>query len=1145
MTFVQLKNFHWPRARESLLHCRWLLVLLAMSIFASLSGLSASEGPPPPQVIILNSYHPGFTWSDGELTGVLQELRRVYPDLDPAIEYLDTKHFPFDEHLLKVKDYLARKYHGHKFDLVIVLDNSALEMVMAHRPELFPETPVVFSGINDFKPAMLAGNKKKVTGVAENLNIEGTLKMALALHPGTTEIFVVTDYTITGKSTKKEIEAVVPNLPAGVHVEFAPPATMAELVDHIKRLPAAAVIFIAGFATDKAGQSFSMAEGAHRLTQEAKIPAYIVHEGRLGYGPVGGMLLDGREEGRQAGKIALRILAGTDPASIPVEMKSPTRPMFDSRQLARFKIPESALPAGSIIINRPSSFYQVHKPLVWGTAGVILALGLVITLMSLSITRRRRTEAALRESEEGFRALVENISLGITLIDPDYRIAMTNPAQGKLFQKPVSELIGQECFWAFEKRESVCPHCPGTIAMATGKKAEVEAKGFLDNGNVITSRVQAFPRFGPDGQITGFIELIEEITQKKQLELERKQYVDFLQNLLDTMPNLVFYKDATGVYKGCNQAMEEFLGLSKEEIIGKTVFALYPKDLAEKYEAMDQKLFHHRGIQVYESDVERSDGARRRFIFNKATFLGREGELGGLIGVMTDITERNQAEEALRKSEEKFRLVFEKAPIGIMHYDQTSTITDCNAKFAEIIGSPKGAFIGFNMIRQLRDEQMREAVVASLKGEVGYYEGDYLSVTGGNLAPVRGIYQPIFSLEGEISGGITLFEDISERKKAEAERLRFSKLESMGTLAGGIAHDFNNILTAILGNLSLAKLNLQNQEYTNKRLNDTERACQKAQMLAQQLLTFAKGGAPVKELVSLENLVTETGSFACRGSKTQCTFNFSDNLWAIEADPGQINQVIQNLIINAIQAMPTGGTIQVQSENLMVEATSDLPLSPGKYVKISIQDQGVGIPGDHLANIFDPYFTTKQTGSGLGLATVHAIVQRHQGYIAVKSTIGAGTTFDIYLPAVDREIAASPDKERELLSGQGTILVMDDEEMVRQTIGRMLAYLGYQVAFAKDGAEAVELFTQARESGTTFAAVILDLTISGGMGGEETMERLLEIDPQVRAIVSSGYSDAPIIAEFQKYGFSGVIAKPFTISVLSEVIAGIKCKERS
>ena len=263
------------------------------------------------------------------------------------------------------------------------------------------------------------------------------------------------------------------------------------------------------------------------------------------------------------------------------------------------------------------------------------------------------------------------------------------------------------------------------------------------------------------------------------MEQERQHNLEFLQNLLDTIPNPVFYKNVGGVYQGCNKALGELLALSQEEIIGKTVFDIYPKDLADKYFAMDQELFHHPGNQAYEFDMERSDGARRKFMFNKATYLDPEEGLGGLIGMMTDITDRTRAEEALRQSEEKFRLVFEKAPIGIMHYDQTSTNTDCNKKFAEIIGVPKEKLLGFNMIRQLQDKRMREAVIASLNGEVGYFEGDYLSVTGGKLTAVRFVFQPIFSPEGAMSGGIAIVEDITERKRAEEElRLKEKLLDS-------------------------------------------------------------------------------------------------------------------------------------------------------------------------------------------------------------------------------------------------------------------------------------------------------------------------------------------------------------------------------
>jgi PAS domain S-box-containing protein len=704
--------------------------------------------------------------------------------------------------------------------------------------------------------------------------------------------------------------------------------------------------------------------------------------------------------------MALQVLGGKDPSSIPVNTKSDARPMFDYRQLARFKIPLDALPPGSIVTNRPASFYEINKFLVWGASGMVLFLGVVVLVLGVTINRRRRAEQKL------------------------------------------------------------------------------------------------------------------------------KHHFDFMQNLLDSIPNLVFYKDTQGVYLGCNKTLEAFLGLPKEEIVGKTVFDIYPKDLADKYFAMDQELFDHPGIQVYEFEMERPDGSRRKFIFNKATFLNTEGTLGGLIGVMTDITERKAAERALRESEEKFRLVFEKAPIGIMHYDQMSVITDCNEKFAEIIGAPKEKFIGFNLIRQLRDEKMRDVVAASLHGEVVSYEGDYLSVTGGKLTPVRAIFQPIFSPEGVLSGGVAIFEDITERKQAEVERLQFSKLESLSTLAGGIAHDFNNILTAILGNISLARLDQQE----GQGLADAERACLRAKALAHQLLTFAKGGAPIKELFSVAKLVTETGSFACRGSNVRCEFSLPDNLWTLWADSGQLGQVLQNLVINALQAMPAGGMIKIQGENLVVESGGDLPLNPGKYVKISIQDQGLGIPAESLPRIFDPYFTTKQTGSGLGLATAGSIIKAHQGHIAVESTLGAGTVFQVYLPAAEEKISELPKGDQGVIRGAGKILVMDDEELVRKIIGKMLGHLGYEARFAKDGDEAVKLFTQARQSGTAFDAVILDLTVPGGMGGKAALDKLLHLDPQVKAIVSSGYSEDAIMAEYAQHGFSGVIAKPYRIAELSVLL---------
>jgi two-component system cell cycle sensor histidine kinase/response regulator CckA len=378
--------------------------------------------------------------------------------------------------------------------------------------------------------------------------------------------------------------------------------------------------------------------------------------------------------------------------------------------------------------------------------------------------------------------------------------------------------------------------------------------------------------------------------------------------------------------------------------------------------------------------------------------------------------------------------------------------------------------------------------------------------------------------------------EISGRQQLEEELIKARKLESLGVLAGGIAHDFNNLLTAILGNVSLAKMLADPHEKIVAFLTKAESACQQATTLTQQLLTFAKGGAPVRQTASIMDLITESTDFALRGSNVRCVFSFADDLWSVEVDQGQGHQVLHNVLINADQAMPHGGIIHMRAENLSVDADCPLPLRQGRYIKISVSDQGCGILAEHLPNIFDPYFTTKERGSGLGLATAYAVVTKHEGYIRVESEVGVGTTFSIYLPASYGVCSTEQDGAARLLSGQGKILVMDDDNMVRELVSNMLTSLGYEVEEACDGAEAIALYQSAQEAGQPFTAVILDVTIPGAMGGKDAIATLRVIDPQVKAIVSSGYSDDPVMANFRQYGFSGVVAKPYTVQGLSDVL---------
>jgi signal transduction histidine kinase/CheY-like chemotaxis protein len=377
---------------------------------------------------------------------------------------------------------------------------------------------------------------------------------------------------------------------------------------------------------------------------------------------------------------------------------------------------------------------------------------------------------------------------------------------------------------------------------------------------------------------------------------------------------------------------------------------------------------------------------------------------------------------------------------------------------------------------------------------------------------------------------------LQKETRLEAELQRSSRLESLGILAGGIAHDFNNLLTVIMGNLALAKLDSSDLPVVGRWLSAAEQGVLRARDLTLQLLTFAKGGDPVRKAVALSEIVREAAEFALHGSKARCEFKFADDLWPADVDKGQIGQVVQNIIINALQAMPDGGIIRINLHNAEVAAGSLPGLAAGRFLKLSIADNGQGINPEHLPRIFDPYFTTKQQGSGLGLATVYSIVNKHLGRIEVHSKLGEGTTFDVWLPAAHRppDPAVPPDSMP--VRQHGRVLVMDDEQTIRESATALLERVGLETQAVGDGTAVLREYALAKEAGRPFDVVILDLTVPGGMGGLETIEKLRQMDPQVRAIVSSGYSRDPVLAQYQAHGFLGMVPKPYDLHELVKVV---------
>ena len=387
--------------------------------------------------------------------------------------------------------------------------------------------------------------------------------------------------------------------------------------------------------------------------------------------------------------------------------------------------------------------------------------------------------------------------------------------------------------------------------------------------------------------------------------------------------------------------------------------------------------------------------------------------------------------------------------------------------------------------------------------------------------------------------------EIAERRRAEDELIKAQKLESLGVFAGGIAHDFNNILTGILGNLSFARMQLSPSNSIAKRLEECEKASVRASELTQQLLTFARGGEPVKKLIAPAPLIREATSFVLRGSNVRGVIDLPEDLWCVEADEGQLSQALHNLLINAMQAMADGGEVTVRGGNEKLDADNPHRLPPGAYVKITVEDHGCGIHQKNFVRIFDPYFTTKDQGSGLGLASVYSIVKRHGGTVEVSSAIGVGSSFDIFLPASPgKRIKGIAVKDAVDLPAGGRILIMDDEVFIREIATEILQYIGYEVESCAEGREAVERFQAARESNDPFTGVILDLTVPGGMGGKETALLILEIDPDVVLIVSSGYSNDPVIANYRQYGFHGAIRKPFDADTLATELGRLIPRKR-
>jgi two-component system cell cycle sensor histidine kinase/response regulator CckA len=588
-------------------------------------------------------------------------------------------------------------------------------------------------------------------------------------------------------------------------------------------------------------------------------------------------------------------------------------------------------------------------------------------------------------------------------------------------------------------------------------------------------------------------------------------------------------------------------GCLPDELLGKSWRDTVPPNLIPLIESDFSKTLHTRSVGLWggECPAFRKDGTT---LLTEVTATSRWDETGTYLGhicIVRDITERKRVEEKIQRSEGFIRSILDSVDEEFIVVDRDYRVLTANKAYCAQVSLPSEAVIG-RRCHEISHKSSRpcceegEECAVKRVFETGEPHTAVHKHPGkdGQLIFVETKAFPIKDDAGNVTSVIETLNNITERHLLQEERLKTQKLESIGTLAGGIAHDFNNLLQGVFGYISLAKMNIDHKDKSLAMIEQAEKALHQSVSLTTQLLTFSKGGKPVRAPISLEPVIDSAVKFALSGSRTHYRLTLDPGLWLVDADAGQLGQVVQNIAMNADQAMPDGGCVEITGRNVP-PADPDLPqgLARRDHVMISIRDTGIGIPAQDLERIFDPYFTTKKRGSGLGLATSYSIVRNHDGRIFAHSEIDGGSTFTIYLPAATAAATAvtvAPQGAR-----HARILVMDDEDMIRNIAVELLSVLGHSVASADKGETAIAAFRAAREAGRPFDLVILDLTIRGGMGGAETVRLLREIDPDVKAVASSGYSDDATLSDHRGLGFAAFLKKPYTIKQLQETLGSL------
>jgi PAS domain S-box-containing protein len=980
-------------------------------------------------ILIISSYHKGFSFTDRIITGIETYFKREASFTTSVyVEYLDFLRVPQTKLQKKnLIQFLKNRYENIKFDALITVDPEAFLFINEYEKYFVKTSKKFYCGITQ-EIVNSIKNINEYLGLTVDYDFKRNFELANHLLPNRNNYYILLDSSLLGNSIFNQIKKIE-NYFKDKKFIFIRDLSFNELLNTLKSDENNSVIFPFIYTRDKYDNLYQLEDIISLLSNRIKSPIIGFIDVQANRGILCGYLYMGYRQGQLLGKLIDEYLNYNRINDSILSVRIQYTNVFSYPKLEEYNIPITKLPLNAIIMDKPPNYYQKYLKVLLPYLILIFSLIVFVIILFWGYNKLKKVTKNLKNSEELYRLLVSNIK------DVIFRFELYPTTHYTFISPSVYDLIG------------------------------IKPEEVYNNPKIF------------------FKHLSEE-------------YHLFFKNLLSG--NIIF-----------DNTYEIKWKLPENKIIWTEV----------KY------------IPIYDNN----------------------NKLIAIEGISRDITKRKNYFEELRLSQERLKLVLQSNKDGIWDWDIPSGKITVDDRWIEIIEYNRDEIQPtFDFWKDSLHNDDKEATLQilnnHLSGNNEYYEAEFRMKTKSNrykwiLSRGKVVERNSDGTPIRMTGTHT---DITEKKKNELELLKIKKLESLGTLAGGIAHDFNNILTAILGNVSLAKLLLKSNKDIEKvynLINSSENATLRAKELTQKLLAFSKGGKPIKIKTNIKEILNETIQLIDE-PLIKFDVKFISNPWALEADPSQIKQTLHSIIINAIESMNNIGLIKISIRNYKVNRNIEKNpyLQKEHYIKIEIKDEGCGINRENLEKVFDPYFTTKPRAGGLGLSVANAIIQNHEGYLTLSSIPQKGTTVTIYLPALVTEAKENP-KNTKIISNisidKAKILVMDDDEYIRDLLFEALSNLGYSIELAIDGNEAINKYVESLNMGSPFDLVILDLTIPGGKGGKETIKELLSIDPEVKAIVSSGYSNDPILSSYYDYGFKGIIKKPYDINTLENTIKNV------